>query len=73
MATAGSGDVLTGAIAGMMAQGAGCDDAARIGVYLHTRAAEIAASSLGERGMIAGDCCDALPLALMELEDETAI
>jgi hydroxyethylthiazole kinase-like uncharacterized protein yjeF len=66
-ATAGSGDVLTGAIGGFLAQGCGAARAARLGVYLHSRAAEIAACSVGERGMIAGDCMDALPLALGEL------
>jgi NAD(P)H-hydrate epimerase len=67
-ATAGSGDVLTGAIAGFLAQGCGAAQASRLGVYLHSRAAEIAACDLGERGMIAGDCMRALPLALKELE-----
>ena len=67
-ATAGSGDVLTGAIAGFLAQGCGAAQASRLGVYLNSRAAEIAACDLGERGMIAGDCMRALPLALKELE-----
>jgi NAD(P)H-hydrate epimerase len=67
-ATAGSGDVLSGAIAGFLAQGVGAARAARLGVYLHTRAAEIAAYDTGERGMIAGDCMRALPVALKELE-----
>ncbi|MCX5752937.1 MAG: NAD(P)H-hydrate dehydratase, partial [Candidatus Krumholzibacteria bacterium] len=67
-ATAGSGDVLSGAIAGFLAQGVGAARAARLGVYLHARAAEIAAYDTGERGMIAGDCLRALPVALKELE-----
>jgi hydroxyethylthiazole kinase-like uncharacterized protein yjeF len=67
-ATAGSGDVLSGAIAGFLAQGVGAARAARLGVYLHARAAEIAACDTGERGMIAGDCMRALPVALKELE-----
>jgi NAD(P)H-hydrate epimerase len=67
-ATAGSGDVLSGAIAGFLAQGCGAARAARLGVYLHSRAAEIAACDTGERGMIAGDCMRALPFALKELE-----
>jgi len=67
-ATAGSGDVLSGAIAGFLAQGCGASRAARLGVYLHSRAAEIAACETGERGMIAGDCMRAIPLALKELE-----
>lgn len=70
LATAGSGDVLTGAIGGLLAQGATAAEAARLGVYLHSRAAEIAAEDLGERGMIAGDCSEALPAALRELEEE---
>jgi len=69
MATAGSGDVLTGAIAGMLAQGAEPGEAARAGVYIHSRAAEIAAELTGERGMLAGDCSDSLPTALRELEE----
>lgn len=71
LATAGSGDVLTGAIAGMLAQGCGPGEAARVGVYIHSRAAEIAAELTGERGMLAGDCSDALPTALKELEELT--
>ncbi len=70
MATAGSGDVLTGAIAGLLAQNTPASAAARLGVYLHSRAAEIAADDVGERGMIAGDCRDALPAAMKELEEE---
>jgi ADP-dependent NAD(P)H-hydrate dehydratase / NAD(P)H-hydrate epimerase len=72
LATAGSGDVLTGAIGGLLAQGASTAEAARLGVYIHSRAAEIAAEDLGERGMVAGDCSEALPAALRELEDELA-
>jgi NAD(P)H-hydrate epimerase len=68
LATAGSGDVLTGAISGMLAQGCAPGEAARVGVYIHSRAAEIAAEITGERGMIAGDCSDSLPMALRELE-----
>ncbi|MDD3642278.1 MAG: NAD(P)H-hydrate dehydratase, partial [Candidatus Krumholzibacteria bacterium] len=70
LATAGSGDVLTGAIGGLLAQGASPAEAARLGVYINSRAAEIAAEDLGERGMVAGDCSEALPAALKELEDE---
>ena len=70
-ATAGSGDVLTGAIGGFLAQGAAPAAAARLGVYVHSRAADIASADIGERGMIAGDCMDALPLALREVEEET--
>jgi hydroxyethylthiazole kinase-like uncharacterized protein yjeF len=71
-ATAGSGDVLTGAIGGFLAQGAGAAAAARLGVYLHSRAASIAAEELGERGMTAGDNMHALGYAMCELEDGRA-
>nr|VFJ48361.1 MAG: NAD(P)H-hydrate epimerase [Candidatus Kentron sp. FM]VFJ58558.1 MAG: NAD(P)H-hydrate epimerase [Candidatus Kentron sp. FM]VFK08918.1 MAG: NAD(P)H-hydrate epimerase [Candidatus Kentron sp. FM] len=55
MATGGMGDVLTGIIAGLMAQGVAPDRAARLGVCLHGRAADMAAEKDGERGMLAGD------------------
>jgi hydroxyethylthiazole kinase-like uncharacterized protein yjeF len=54
MATGGMGDVLTGVIGGLLAQGIALADAARVGVCLHGAAADEAAS-LGERGMLAGD------------------
>jgi len=68
-ATAGSGDVLTGAIAGFLAQGCGAAAASRLGVYLHSRAAEIAAGETGERAMIAGDCMRSLGPAMKEIEE----
>jgi NAD(P)H-hydrate epimerase len=61
MATAGSGDVLTGVIAALLGQGMSCFDAARAGVAAHAMAGDFAAASLGELGMIAGDITDALP------------
>ena len=70
LATAGSGDVLAGAVGGILAQGVSAGSAARVGVYLHSRASEFAALETGERSMIAGDCCNALPLAMMELEED---
>lgn len=54
MATGGMGDVLTGVIAGLLAQGLAIDDAARLGVCLHAAAADAAAQQ-GERGMLATD------------------
>lgn len=59
MAVGGMGDLLTGVIAGLLAQGLPPERAARVGVYLHARAADLAASD-GERGLLAGDCL--LPL-----------
>lgn len=55
MATGGTGDVLTGIIAGLIAQGLSCDDATKFGVCLHARAGDAAASTHGEAGMLASD------------------
>ncbi|MFC3887180.1 NAD(P)H-hydrate dehydratase [Salinispirillum marinum] len=55
MATAGMGDVLTGVIGGLWAQGLSPWDAARCGVFGHGRAADAVAAELGERGMLATD------------------
>ncbi len=54
MASGGMGDVLTGVIAGLLAQGAGLADAARQGVCLHAHAADLAARD-GQRGLLASD------------------
>lgn len=67
MATAGSGDVLTGVIAGLMAQGLGAGEAACLGVYVHGRAGDRAAERLGEWGMRAGDIADEIALALVDV------
>lgn len=55
MASGGMGDVLTGVIAGLLAQGLSKGAAARLGVYLHARAADAAAVAKGERGLRATD------------------
>jgi len=68
MATAGAGDVLTGTIAGLLAQGMDPAEAAAVGCFVHGLAGDIAARRLGRRGMIAGDIRDALPAALVALE-----
>jgi NAD(P)H-hydrate epimerase len=64
MATAGMGDVLTGAIAGLLAQGLAPVDAAVLGVYLHGLAGDVAAEIVGESGLIAGDVLKVLPKTL---------
>ena len=66
MATAGSGDVLTGMIAGMIAQhpGARIETVVAAAVYLHGKAGEIACGSWGERSMLATDMLVALPEAI---------
>lgn len=63
MATAGSGDVLTGLIASLLAQGLSPYDAARLGVYLHGMAGEFAAQRLTSYCMIASDIINYLPEA----------
>lgn len=55
MATAGSGDVLAGLIAGLISQGASAPAAARCGVWLHGRAGDLAVAERHSRSMIAGD------------------
>ena len=55
MAAGGMGDVLTGVIAGLLAQGLNPWQAALAGVHLHGRAGDVAAAQDGERGMMAGD------------------
>lgn len=63
MAKAGSGDVLTGIIASLIAQGLSCYHAAYLGVYLHSLAGEIAAKKLTSYCMNASDLIDNLPQA----------
>jgi len=55
MASAGMGDVLSGVIGGLLAQGLSLSAAARLGVWLHAKAGDDAADDLGERGLIASD------------------
>mgnify|MGYP006294326517 CR=1 FL=1 len=67
MATAGSGDTLTGIILGLLAQQISPVDAAIAGVYLHGRAGDLAADQKSENGLIAGDIADFLGEAFLEL------
>lgn len=67
MATAGSGDVLTGIITGLLARGYATVDAAMIGMYLHGLAGDMAARELGEESLIASDIISALPKAFKHL------
>ena len=68
LATAGTGDVLAGCIAGLLAQGVAPYDAARAGVYLHAQAGTMAAADLGDAGMLASDLLPLLPRALTALK-----
>ncbi len=63
MATAGSGDVLTGIITAMLAQGYLPKEAAILGVYLHGLAGDIAAEEYGQTALVAPDIIDGLPKA----------
>ena len=70
MATAGSGDVLTGIITALLARGYTQGEACAIGTYLHGLAGDIAARSLGEESLIASDIINSLPMAFKELSNE---
>ena len=71
MATAGSGDVLSGIIAGLLAQGMNRTWAAVAGAYIHGAAGDVAAAELGEDGMIASDILDCVPAIMKMLRDGT--
>ncbi|MBH0182350.1 MAG: NAD(P)H-hydrate dehydratase, partial [Nitrospira sp.] len=63
MATAGTGDVLTGMIVGLLAQGLSPWDAACTATYLHGCAGDLAAAEKGQAGLIAGDLIEQIPFA----------
>jgi len=70
MATGGSGDVLTGLIAALACQGLTPFDAARLGVFLHGLAGDLAADELGQEAMVASDLIRFLPAAFQEYRRE---
>jgi NAD(P)H-hydrate epimerase len=66
MATAGSGDVLTGVITALVGQGLTDFDAAVLGVYIHGLAGDIAAEKTGQISLMATDIIDSLPEAFLK-------
>lgn len=70
MATGGTGDVLTGLTAALLGQGLPAYEAARLGVYLHGLAGDLAAEDLSEHGMIASDLPRYLPKAWLKTQAE---
>ena len=69
MATAGSGDVLTGIITGLLAQHYSSLHTCILGVYLHGLAGDIAASSLSKEALIAQDIIDNLGAAFLQIKN----
>lgn len=68
MATAGSGDVLTGVIVSLLSQGVDCTDSAVYGVYLHGMAGDLAKEEFGEYGMTSGDIIKHIPKSIIKLQ-----
>lgn len=68
MATGGSGDVLTGLLAALLAQGLPPFEAAVLAAWVHGRAGDLAAAALGQTALTAVDLLDFLPYALRECE-----
>jgi NAD(P)H-hydrate epimerase len=68
MASGGTGDVLTGMIGGLLAQGLRTEDGVAAGVFLHGLAGDRAVQETGERALVAGDLMAAIPDLLLEME-----
>ncbi len=69
LATAGTGDVLAGMIAGLLAQNVTPFDAASAAVYLHTAASELVSAEIGHAGLLASDLLPKIPRAMLRLEN----
>jgi ADP-dependent NAD(P)H-hydrate dehydratase len=73
MATAGSGDVLTGIVAALLGQGLDPFAAAQLGVYLHGLAGDLGRDTVGEVSLIATDLIDYLPAAIQRYQQHVQI
>ncbi len=69
MATAGSGDVLTGVLTALLARGYERLDACIVGMYLHGLAGDLAAKAVGKESLVASDIVRYLPQAFLRMED----
>jgi NAD(P)H-hydrate epimerase len=69
MASAGTGDVLAGTIAGFLAQGLSPETAATLGVFVHGRAGEAVRRRMGDAGLLASDLLQAIPRTIRRLRD----
>jgi NAD(P)H-hydrate epimerase len=68
MASGGTGDVLTGILAGLLGQGVAPDLSAQAGAFLHGLAGDLAAERLGQEAMLAGDLLEELPAAIRRVK-----
>ena len=71
LATAGTGDVLAGIIAGLIAQNMSPYDAAAMGVFIHGAAGEMVAEAMGNTGIIASDLLPMLPQIIRVIREDT--
>ena len=69
LASAGTGDVLAGIIAGLVAQGLSLSPAAACGVYLHGKAGDMVRDQIGDTGMTATDLLPVLPLVIRQIKE----
>ncbi len=68
LATAGTGDVLSGMIIGLLAQKVEPFDAASVSVHLHTVAADLVSAEIGDRGLLASDLLSKIPRAMLKTQ-----